>query len=877
MDIGTKHILLVEDDAIIALTQVSLIRKFGYTVSNVLSGEKAVSRALEDPSIDLILMDIDLGEGMNGPEAARRILGQRTLPIVFLTSHSESSYVDMVRKITRYGYVIKNSGDFVLRSSIEMAFALFESNTQLREREEFYRHLFHTHPDPTFLIAQNGSVLDLNDAACASTGRNRDESRDLPVGDVDPNYPTDQFLAFWDPKLPGTNYTFESMHTKKDGTGYPVQIHGSKFSIHGKTYYYGVAKDISEVKAARRLVDHAKAILENLRELNQLILLDLEPKEFAQRAMGTICNNLGYTSAWIALMESDGSIKEGAQHGLGKDADAFLESMQKGFLPVCLRQVSLQNPAVTIENPKKSCADCKGIPSYQGQAAFCGLLAYQGVPYGYIVVSVPAEFAFQEEGIKLFTEIREDLAFGLFHARERTELRQSKVNLRNAERITRLGSWIFDSRNDSMRVSDEWRAIHGMGDETVTMDILRDMLHPEDRERVLNVFARSLEGGSRYEIEHRILRRDTGTLLHLRQYGEVSEWDSQGKARIISGMTLDVTDFVDTRNALSGTEDLYRSIVEHTSTAILCADDQGRYLSANQAAADLFGYPVEQLLTMGVSDLRTTTDPGAGERYRRYVEKGSESGEFDFIRPDGQARIAEYRAVRAGPNRHISLLIDVTDRKQAEAQIRALLAEKEMRLTEIRHRIKNNLNTVASLLTLQADSTDQPLTRLALTESTGRVRSISLLYDQLYNPGDGNTQSSSPYLENLCRSVVSLFPNAGDVELSLTVNAIEIDKQTLSSIGLVANEFITNAMKHAFHGPRPHRLGLEFVHGQDRLLLKVSDSGPGMPKDPNPERPPHCGLGNKIVSALAEQLGGAVYYVQDQGMTAILDLPWQSA
>jgi DNA-binding NarL/FixJ family response regulator len=75
-----------------------------------------------DPIIDLVLMDIDLGRGIDGPEAARRILDLRELPIVFLTSHSERQWVERVIEITTYGYVLKSTGEFVLVQSIEIAF-----------------------------------------------------------------------------------------------------------------------------------------------------------------------------------------------------------------------------------------------------------------------------------------------------------------------------------------------------------------------------------------------------------------------------------------------------------------------------------------------------------------------------------------------------------------------------------------------------------------------------------------------------------------------------------------------------------------------------------------------------------------------------------
>jgi CheY-like chemotaxis protein len=137
-----KTILLVEDEPLIALAASQTIAGFGYEVLVSGTGEKAVRLAETDPRIDLILMDIDLGEGIDGPEAATRILRSRDLPVVFLTSHAERGMVERVKGITRYGYVIKNSGDFVLRSSIEMAFELFEAHESAQRSGEKFRLLF---------------------------------------------------------------------------------------------------------------------------------------------------------------------------------------------------------------------------------------------------------------------------------------------------------------------------------------------------------------------------------------------------------------------------------------------------------------------------------------------------------------------------------------------------------------------------------------------------------------------------------------------------------------------------------------------------------------------------------------------------------------
>jgi PAS domain S-box-containing protein len=153
-----QTILLVEDEAVTSIITSKILQKLGYNVISANSGEKAVETSLSNNDINLILMDIDLGEGIDGPEAAQQILARKHIPIVFLTSHSEQEMVEKVRGITRYGYVIKNSGEFVLRSSIEMAFELFDSNQKLQTEEKRYRTMFENTGTSMILIEEDMTI-----------------------------------------------------------------------------------------------------------------------------------------------------------------------------------------------------------------------------------------------------------------------------------------------------------------------------------------------------------------------------------------------------------------------------------------------------------------------------------------------------------------------------------------------------------------------------------------------------------------------------------------------------------------------------------------------------------------------------------------------
>jgi PAS domain S-box-containing protein len=131
----TRKILLVEDEAIIALGTTRMLKERGYEVACVPDGETAVARVdAEAQGIDLILMDINLGRGITGPEAAQRILKNHEMPIVFLSSHTEKAIVESTEEISSYGYVVKNSGITVLDASIKMAFRLFEARKSIHAK-----------------------------------------------------------------------------------------------------------------------------------------------------------------------------------------------------------------------------------------------------------------------------------------------------------------------------------------------------------------------------------------------------------------------------------------------------------------------------------------------------------------------------------------------------------------------------------------------------------------------------------------------------------------------------------------------------------------------------------------------------------------------
>jgi PAS domain S-box-containing protein len=155
----TKTVLLVEDEAIIALTGKMSLEKYGYSVIVANSGEKAVEVFRAHDAIELILMDIDLGAGIDGTLAAALILAYRDVPVVFMSSHTEPEIVEKTEKITSYGYVVKNSSMTVIDASIKMAFKLFEANRKIAQSEKKQNALISNIADVISILSLDGRII----------------------------------------------------------------------------------------------------------------------------------------------------------------------------------------------------------------------------------------------------------------------------------------------------------------------------------------------------------------------------------------------------------------------------------------------------------------------------------------------------------------------------------------------------------------------------------------------------------------------------------------------------------------------------------------------------------------------------------------------
>ncbi len=206
---------------IIGMAEKRKLEQDGYRVILVQSGEEAVRlvSAHTEP-IDLILMDIDLGKGMDGTQAARTILqGQAIpIPILFLSSHIEEEIVEKTEAISSYGYVVKESSFTVLRTSIKMAFRLHASNQRVAQSALRFETLKQTSMDAYLVVSPDGRIIEINASCALMTGYSEEELLAMSIADLEA-VETQAATAEHVRRIQETGADrFESRHRRKDGT-----------------------------------------------------------------------------------------------------------------------------------------------------------------------------------------------------------------------------------------------------------------------------------------------------------------------------------------------------------------------------------------------------------------------------------------------------------------------------------------------------------------------------------------------------------------------------------------------------------------------------------------------------------------------------------
>ncbi len=324
----------------------------------------------------------------------------------------------------------------------------------------------------------------------------------------------------------------------------------------------------------------------------------------------------------------------------------------------------------------------------------------------------------------------------------------------------------------------------------------------------------------------------------------------------------------------------FREILENIKLIALGVDTQGAVVFANPAFLQLTGYGWEDVAGKGLSLFTPDDIRVEDSSFWRVIDgRAVEGTEESLLRlRDGSFRLIEWtitasRDASGARSGATGLGTDVTENRRQRELIESSLKEKEVLLGEMHHRVKNNLQLITSLLSLQSDDLGNEAVSRALSEAQARIRSISLIHETLYASRDFGDVEFANYVERLATEL--LAPNAGfDAQLQLELTPLRLTLTEAIPCGLVLSEILTNVRKYAFpqewDGERMVRINLS-LGTPGWAFLVVRDSGVGLKPDFSIQDTQSFGY--TIIKLLASQLGGALDVRGGPGVTVTLHFP----
>lgn len=708
-----RTILLVEDEHTTRLMETKMLERNGYAVITAVSGEEAVEIVSKSPEIDLILMDIDLGEGIDGTEAAEIIITEHDIPLVFLSSHTEPEIVEKTEGITSYGYVVKNTAETVLMASIKMAFRLHEAHLANR--------------------AQNMELESVNENLNAA--------------------------------LEGLEYSYAKLIRSKEETFKREKaLRESEASVRNKLKTILEPEgDIGGLSLADIIdTDALQKIMDNIFSLTRMggALLDMSGKVLVSAGWQDVCMNFHrrHPESRKNCEESDRVLSRGVTPGTFKTYRCK-NNMWDIVTPVIVGGKQLGNFFI-------------GQFFYEDEVPDQELFREQARRYGFdeneyltALEMVPRRNRLTVNALmSLYSQIifiistlsMSSINFSrILAVREHTEveLKQREYILNKIFDLLPIGLWYADKNGKLLRGNPEGVKIWGA--------------EPKVPIEEYGVFkARRLPSGEEIPPEEWALAKTVLEGVTIKD--EMLEIDAfDGRKKIILNYTSPVT------------------------------DDSGQMLGA------------------------------------------------------------------------IIMNKEITDRWNNEQRINALLKEKELLLKETHHRVKNNMNTIYGLLTLQAESLDDRLCRDILNDAAGRIESMAVLYDKLYRSEHHHELNVSDFVPALVGEVINLFAGADRIIKDIKTDDFMLSAKLLSSIGIILNELITNSMKHAFVSNENPQITLSVSKNGNLVSILYSDNGPGLPESVSIEESSTFGL--QLISILVKQIkgkltagkgGGAEYLIE---------------
>lgn len=330
---------------------------------------------------------------------------------------------------------------------------------------------------------------------------------------------------------------------------------------------------------------------------------------------------------------------------------------------------------------------------------------------------------------------------------------------------------------------------------------------------------------------------------------------------VVIAISRDITDRHEVKDEMQRSREKFQQLFSNAPIGIVMMDKHQEIRAINKAFEDIFGYEQGEIEGIDIDRLivpdeeregaqRISDNIFAGQSASTTARRKRKDGSFVEVLVYGVPVILNERTIAI-----FGIYVDITERKQANERIKKSLKEKEVLLAEIHHRVKNNLAVITGLLELQQYNTELDEAKEILKESQLRINSIALIHEKLYQNENLSQISIDVYLNELIDIITnSMRTEETDVAIHVEADAAFLTINQAIPCGLILNELITNAYKHAFHGRDKGNVTIRLVKHDRNVHFAFEDDGTGIPESVNLEAPSSLGL--TLIQTLSRQLQG---------------------
>jgi len=328
---------------------------------------------------------------------------------------------------------------------------------------------------------------------------------------------------------------------------------------------------------------------------------------------------------------------------------------------------------------------------------------------------------------------------------------------------------------------------------------------------------------------------------------------------------IDYSRALDDLRELIGSGDARTCLASHPE-AVIAAGDGVHFLVGNRRAVELFeAEDVQELANNYHKTFATDGVNAARDRFATMLEgknrfdvtetRVSLAGRQLFLTLSGVA----LPGYEQGWGRSVVSMVDLTAVKQTEEKLRQFAAHQEVLVREIHHRVKNNLAVISSLFYLESKHVTDPKTLALLEESLGRIQSMALVHDTLHRSQDLANLDFAEYVRNLVAELGDTYRGTADaVHLKTDLQHLKISPDLAIPCGLIINELISNAFKHAFPNSRSGSVSVAIGANANRCVIEISDDGVGLPTEFDLASDASTGL--RVIRALVRQISGSLEF-----------------